>query len=79
MHDKDAIMSASVYDLPYPLEVKGVDRDDVSKEAVSDLANLPEMEGDGREIPKNKFLPKRLEASMMAAICTALFGKFHLA
>ena len=53
-------------------------KDEQSKEAVWNLATLPQGEEQDDEAPKNKFLSKRTEAVMMTALCIALFGESAL-
>lgn len=53
-------------------------KDEQSKEAVWNLATLPQGEEQDDEAPKNKFLSKRIEAVMMTALCIALFGESAL-
>lgn len=55
-----------------PLDFKS----EKSKEAVWNLATLPQGDEQEDEVPTNKFLSKRAEAIMMTAICAALFGEW---
>jgi hypothetical protein len=66
------------YGLPSPSDAKQFDHDEVSKEIGWNLENLPQGEDSEQIREKSKFLPKGLEAIMMFAICTALFGELRL-
>lgn len=57
---------------------KRLEQEDVFKEAGWNLAALPQSEDDEEDIPKNKFLPKKTEAIMVFALCTALFGEYDI-
>lgn len=72
LHGQMPLSPLDIKDEQSPADVK----DEQSKEAVWNLATLPQGEEQEDEAPKNKFLSKRTEAVMMTAICAALFGEW---
>lgn len=79
MQEKEELVMLEGRQAPFsPSPGKRLDQDDRSKEDVWNIATLPQGADNEVEIPKNKFLSKRVEALMMTALCTALFGELFL-